>query len=99
MRRCSAVFLYVACSLAWIVGCAPHARYHDHPLPDPASYNAHFGDMDADGNDAVSVQEFTAYFPESKPQVFEALDLNRDGVIDHDEWHRFKEAHGLKHVE
>jgi hypothetical protein len=25
-----------------------------------------------------------------------ALDLNDDAAIDHDEWHEFKEAHGMK---
>ena len=25
--------------------------------------------------------------------------LNGDGTVDHDEWHEFKEAHGLKHID
>jgi len=29
--------------------------------------------------------------------VFSAIDINKDGYIDHDEWHKFKEAHGLEH--
>jgi hypothetical protein len=31
--------------------------------------------------------------------VYAALDLNKDGFVDHDEWHEFKQAHGLKHKE
>jgi len=38
------------------------------------------------------------YFPQAEPAVFAAIDLNKDGNIDHDEWHKFKEAHGLKHT-
>ena len=44
-----------------------------------------------------SQDEFKAYFPHAEPNVFAAIDLNGDERIDHDEWHAFKEAHGLKH--
>ena len=68
-------------------------------MPDPQSFNAHFGDMDPDGNEMVSWEEFKAYFPQADRKVFDAVDLNNDGGIDHDEWHEFKEAHGLGHIE
>jgi hypothetical protein len=55
--------------------------------------------MDSDGNDLVDWTEFEKYFPQAEPSVFKAIDLNGDGNIDHDEWHQFKEAHGLGHVE
>jgi hypothetical protein len=29
--------------------------------------------------------------------VFASIDLNKDGAVDHDEWHDFKAAYGLKH--
>lgn len=29
--------------------------------------------------------------------LFNALDLDDDGVVDHEEWHRCKTAHGLQH--
>ena len=32
-------------------------------------------------------------FPDTTAQVFKALDLDGDGIVDHDEWHDFKEAH------
>lgn len=65
-------------------------------MPDPQSFNAHFGDMDANGDGLVTWDEFAAYFQNSEEKVFNAVDLNQDGKIDHDEWHEYKEAHGLK---
>ena len=79
------------------VGCTGHARYHEKKLGDPAQYQAHFPDMDANEDDAVSWQEFKAHFPQTNRDVYEALDLNKDGAVDHDEWHQFKEAHGMRH--
>jgi ABC-type nickel/cobalt efflux system permease component RcnA len=38
-----------------------------------------------------------AHFPQAEPRVFETLDVNEDKVVDHDEWHKFEEAHGAKH--
>ena len=84
-------------ALVW--GCSSGAKFHKTPLPDPKSFNAHFGDMDADGNALVNWKEFDAFFKNAEPKVFKALDLNKDDNVDHDEWHQFKEAHGLKHKE
>ena len=78
---------------------APLATNFTRPTFDPQSYNAHFGDMDTDGNEMVNWKEFNAFFKDADPKIFEALDLNRDKGVDHDEWHAFKEAHGLKHKE
>lgn len=83
---------------ALLAACSSHGRYHDTNLPDPKGYNAHFGDMDKNGDGLVSWAEFKAYFPQAEPAVFAAIDLNTDGNIDHDEWHKFKEVHGLKHT-
>ncbi len=71
-------------------------QYHKIALSDPSAYAAHFPDIDTSGDDLVSGEEFKAYFPDSDPHVYEALDLNKDGSVDHDEWHAFKEAHGIK---
>ena len=81
------------------VGCSSGSKHHKTALPDPESFNAHFGDIDADGDELVSWEEFKAYFQNAEPKVFKALDLNQDGSVDHDEWHEFKEAHGLRHHE
>ncbi len=81
------------------IGCSPSQKFHKSALPDPESFNAHFGDMDTDSNALVNWEEFKAFFPNADPQVFKALDPNGDGGVDHDEWHAFKKAHGLKHKE
>ena len=80
-------------------GCAGQKQHHKTSMPDPASFNAHFGDMDANADDLVSLEEFKAHFPEATPEIYRELDLNGDGTLDHDEWHEFKAAHGLKHIE
>lgn len=82
-----------------LAGCAGDSRHHKASMPDPGSFNAHFGDMDTDGDDLVSWEEFKSQFPQATKDIYQELDLNGDGKVDHDEWHEFKEAHGLKHVE
>lgn len=82
--------------LVVVAGCAKDKRYHETVLPEPASFNAHFGDMDTDGDDLVSWEEFKSYFPQATPDIFNELDGNGDNQVDHDEWHAFKEAHGMR---
>ena len=91
---CAICFLTL---LLVVSGCAGESRHHKTTLPDPASFNAHFGDMDIDGDDYVNWKEFKSYFPQATPDIFKALDLNEDRQVDHDEWHEFKEAHGMRH--
>lgn len=98
MRRIFLILTFVS-AVAMLFGCASQSTYHKQKLPDPKSFNAHFPDMDTDENDQVDRQEFNAYFPQAEPEVFKATDLNDDGYIDHDEWHQFKQAHGLEHQE
>ena len=38
-------------------------------MPDPQSYNAHFGDMDANGDDFVNWEEFSAHFQNAEQKV------------------------------
>ncbi len=85
--------------LALTIGCSGGNQFHKTAMPEPQSFNAHFGDMDADGNDQVNWKEFEAFFPNAQPEIFKELDLNGDEGVDHDEWHQFKAAHGLKHKE
>ena len=80
-------------------GCSSHKQFHSTDMPDPQAFNAHFGDMDTSGDGLVSWEEFESYFDNAEQKVFDAVDLNQDGRIDHDEWHAFKAAHGLKHHE
>ena len=79
--------------------CSGRNTYHKSSMPDPKSFNAHFGDMDSDGDDLVNWDEFKAHFPNAVTEVFAAIDLNKDSALDHDEWHKFKAAHGLKHID
>lgn len=76
-------------------------RYHTEKLPDASKFNAHFPDMDSDHNDQVTLDEFNAYFSDAadKQKVFNAVDLDENGYLDHDEWHAFKAAHGMKHMD
>ena len=70
-------------------GCSGGNKHHKTAIQDPESLNAHFGDMDTDGDDLVNREEFKAYFPDADPKAFDAIDLNQDGSVDH----------GLGHVE
>ena len=92
-------FLSLIFVIGLLSGCASPSKHHKENLPDPKSFNAHFPDMDSDGDELVSWTEFKEYFPQAGPEAFKVTDLNGDGNIDHDEWHQFKEAHGLGHVE
>ena len=97
MKRLLLFTIPIALVLA--VGCSSSQKHHKTTLPDPKTYNAHFDDMDADGDEHVNWDEFAAHFQNADKNVFNAIDLNQDGNIDHDEWHEFKETHGLKHIE
>jgi hypothetical protein len=79
------------------LGCTKKQKFHQTDLPDPKSYEAHFHEVDSNGNGAVTWEEFENYFPEAETRVFAILDTNGDKVVDHDEWHKFEEAHGAKH--
>lgn len=92
-------FLSLILVVGLISGCASQPKHHKEKLPDPKGFNAHFPDMDSDGDDLVSWTEFQTYFPQAVPEAFKATDLNGDGNIDHDEWHQFKEVHELGHKE
>ena len=48
--------------------------FHPTDLPDPSAYMVHLGDIDKDGNDALSWEEFKGHFPNADISVFEAID-------------------------
>ncbi|ACN16577.1 conserved hypothetical protein [Desulforapulum autotrophicum HRM2] len=52
-----------------------------------------FSDMDTDGDDLLSFIEFKSAFPSSEQKAFDFLDSDKDGMLNHDEWHTFKEMH------
>lgn len=82
-------------------GMHPKKRYHDKVLPEASKFNAHFPDMDKDRNDQVTREEFNAYFADESDNedVFNAIDLDENEYLDHEEWHEFKSSHGLKHMD
>jgi hypothetical protein len=57
------------------------------------SFNKHFGDMDANGDESLSFDEFKKAFPSSKQTGFDRLDSDKNGALSHEEWHQFKEMH------
>ena len=85
------------------MGMGTHDKkdFHATELPDPSVFNAHFPDMDSDKDDQVTSVEFNAHFPDAPEttKAFNAIDLDGSGALDHDEWHKFKKAHDMKHVE
>lgn len=93
------IFMLSLAAVALSFACSGKNVYHKTAMPDPQSFNAHFGDMDSDGNSLVNWVEFKAWFPHAEQKVFNAIDLNTDKSLDHDEWHKFKAAHGLKHID
>ena len=63
------------------MGCSGHKPYHPHAMGDPSAYQAHFPDMDTNGDELVDWQEFKGHsLPQTSPHVFQALDINQDGA-------------------
>jgi hypothetical protein len=91
------VFIGLMLLLAVGISFASGSKYHKTDLPDPKQFNAHFGDMDVNGDDRVDWKEFKKHFPHAGTNVFEASDMDASGSISHEEWHQFKDAHGLEH--
>jgi len=98
MNRFMIIILAVSLA-AFTSACSSTSPHHGSRLPDPAGFDAHFGDMDTDGDGFVTKAEFNAHFDNPDENVFKAVDLDENWRIDHDEWHAFKEAHGMKHHE
>jgi hypothetical protein len=88
------LLLFTLAAEAWAASPQQQAA---HNIPDAKSYNEHFGNMDPNNDGKVNWEEFKAHFPKADAKIFSAIDLNKDGAIDHDEWHEFKAAYGLKH--
>ena len=66
MNKTHYVIGFLILTLLIAAGCAGDARHHKASMPDPSMFNAHFGDMDTDGDDGVSWDEFKAISP--RPQ-------------------------------
>jgi hypothetical protein len=64
------------------------------PKTDTDRAEAGFAGMDADRSGAVSFAEFHRRFPRMPRAAFDAIDANRDGEIDREEWRAFSTTHG-----
>ena len=58
-----------------------------------ASADEKFGQMDANGDNSVSWEEFSKTYPSMKKLAFETIDKDSSGGISHDEWHGFMSGH------
>ena len=84
------LFLTIVLSAGLLASGCGKSHHHKGDMPDPKTFQGHFGDMDASGDDRVNYEEFKAYFPHAEPQVFQAIDLdgghpgvleNREGIL------------------
>ncbi|MFP4350519.1 MAG: EF-hand domain-containing protein [Desulfococcaceae bacterium] len=72
-------------------------KYHDADLPDPDKYMVDMPEIDQDGDDKLTWNEFKDKFDDTDRKVFDAIDLDKDGTVDQEEWHAFTAAHGHAH--
>ena len=78
-----------------LTACSSHHKEkHGYSGQVQHGYSGHFGDMDINGDDNVDWKEFNKHFSHAKEDVFQKVDIDNDGLVDHDEWHEFKDAHG-----
>ena len=53
-----------------------------------------FDRMDANKDGKVSWEEFEAAMPQMRKSAFEAIDADKNGLIDRTEWDSFRKDHG-----
>jgi len=94
--RCIIIFIVLNFIFFSLTGCSYNKHMNKHKA-DKQKYNAHFGDIDADGDDLINLEEFNNYFPHAKKKAFKKADMNKDKLLDHEEWHTFKANRGYKH--
>jgi hypothetical protein len=97
MMKRVAVGLALFALTGFLFGFTSEQKPQKELIPEAESYNAHFPNMDQNKDRKVNWEEFKAYFPQATLQVFEAIDIDEDKSLDHDEWHKFKAVYGLKH--
>jgi|GEM_PF-3221292 len=56
-------------------------------------FSTKLSDMDPNGDGTVTLEEFNDYMAAGHKGIFDALDTNKDSLIDDDEWTTFIEAH------
>lgn len=56
----------------------------------------HFIQMDKNADGMVTRQELKDYYPNAKTSYFEAVDLDKDNKISHEEWYQFRDKPSVK---
>ena len=56
-------------------------------------FSTKLSDMDPNGDGTVTLDEFNDFMATGHKEIFDALDMNKDGLIDNEEWTSFIEAH------
>ncbi len=70
----------------------PHAYSKEYKYI-PGLMALHFSDLDTDGDDQISIQEFSSRFTTSGKSSFEHLDKDSSQGLDPGEWNAFKVMH------
>ena len=79
--------------LLCFTGCAmKEAKPPEEPVA--VDYNIRFVDIDKNCDGVMTVEEFRAYFPNGDELIFGEADMNKNGVVEHTEWHIFKKKIG-----
>lgn len=60
------------------------------------AYNVPMGEMDQNGDAAISWNEFQNRLPNTERAVYDAIDSDGNGGIGEAEWRAFKKSHGMK---
>lgn len=96
MKKVICLVFIAALLVVMLGGCGHQGKGYEAVQMETKSYDAHFPDVDTNDDDLVSWEEFNNKFTDAEKDVYEALDLNKDGSVDHDEWHEFKSGSGLE---
>jgi hypothetical protein len=105
MKRCNIVLIMAGFFLLASIGAVSPVyasscnQENDQATGGHTMFGRPFSDMDMDGDDSLSFKEFTHVFTSTEQQSFDRLDSDKNGSLSREEWHEFKAAHGLKHMD
>ena len=91
MRKITLGAIMVAGLIIASVAIAGH-HYHGHGFMMP-SWN--MNDIDADGDGALTFDEYVDTYKKSLRSGFDMIDQNNNGKIGTDEWEEFLKVHGM----
>lgn len=97
MKRMLSCILFAVILALALGGCGHQGKQHKAMMDmDTKSYDAHFPDMDTNGDNLVSWAEFENQFTDAEKDVYEAIDLNKDGNLVDKEWQDFRSGSGFE---